>query len=108
MSRVIAILKAYSTRVGEGPFPTELFDDDGEPGSASYGPRQEYEDQVRVEDYDPDTQSITVVDPASHQQVRLDSATGVMDVTDLRTGRTRSYDDPEHDWIADDPEDPRG
>ena len=28
--RVIAILKAYSTRVGEGPFPTELFDDDGE------------------------------------------------------------------------------
>ncbi|WP_435201941.1 adenylosuccinate synthase [Janibacter sp. GS2] len=30
VSRVIAILKAYSTRVGEGPFPTELFDDDGE------------------------------------------------------------------------------
>ena len=27
---VIAILKAYTTRVGEGPFPTELFDDDGE------------------------------------------------------------------------------
>ena len=24
---------------------------------------------------------------------------------DLRTGRTRSYDDPEHDWIADDAED---
>ncbi|MFC8502666.1 adenylosuccinate synthase [Pedococcus sp. NPDC057267] len=30
VSRVIAILKAYSTRVGEGPFPTELFDDKGE------------------------------------------------------------------------------
>ena len=27
---VIAILKAYSTRVGEGPFPTELFDANGE------------------------------------------------------------------------------
>ncbi len=27
---MIAILKAYTTRVGEGPFPTELFDDDGE------------------------------------------------------------------------------
>ena len=27
---VIAILKAYTTRVGEGPFPTELFDDMGE------------------------------------------------------------------------------
>ncbi|MEO7069327.1 MAG: adenylosuccinate synthase [Nostocoides sp.] len=30
VSRVIAILKAYSTRVGEGPFPTELHDDMGE------------------------------------------------------------------------------
>ncbi len=30
VSRVIAVLKAYTTRVGEGPFPTELFDDDGE------------------------------------------------------------------------------
>ncbi len=30
IDRVIAIAKAYSTRVGEGPFPTELFDDDGE------------------------------------------------------------------------------
>ena len=30
VSRDIAILKAYTTRVGEGPFPTELFDDDGE------------------------------------------------------------------------------
>ena len=27
---VIGILKAYTTRVGSGPFPTELFDDDGE------------------------------------------------------------------------------
>jgi adenylosuccinate synthase len=26
---VIGIVKAYTTRVGEGPFPTELFDDDG-------------------------------------------------------------------------------
>ena len=30
VQRVIAILKAYTTRVGEGPFPTELFDDNGE------------------------------------------------------------------------------
>jgi adenylosuccinate synthase len=30
IERVIAILKAYSTRVGEGPFPSELFDDAGE------------------------------------------------------------------------------
>ena len=30
VSRVIAILKAYTTRVGEGPFPTELFDDSAE------------------------------------------------------------------------------
>src|SRR5699024_6065252 len=29
ISRVIGIVKAYATRVGEGPFPTELFDDDG-------------------------------------------------------------------------------
>ncbi|MGB3763966.1 MAG: adenylosuccinate synthase [Ornithinimicrobium sp.] len=30
IDRVIAILKAYSTRVGEGPFPTELHDEHGE------------------------------------------------------------------------------
>ncbi|MEE1929880.1 adenylosuccinate synthase [Streptomyces sp. TRM 70351] len=30
ISRVIGILKAYTTRVGAGPFPTELLDDDGE------------------------------------------------------------------------------
>ncbi|RJK94305.1 adenylosuccinate synthase [Vallicoccus soli] len=30
IDRVIAVVKAYATRVGEGPFPTELFDDDGE------------------------------------------------------------------------------
>jgi adenylosuccinate synthase len=30
VSRVIAIAKAYITRVGEGPFPTELFDANGE------------------------------------------------------------------------------
>jgi adenylosuccinate synthase len=29
-TRVIGILKAYTTRVGSGPFPTELFDEDGE------------------------------------------------------------------------------
>jgi adenylosuccinate synthase len=28
--RVIAVIKAYTTRVGSGPFPTELFDEDGE------------------------------------------------------------------------------
>lgn len=27
---VLGIVKAYSTRVGAGPFPTELFDDTGE------------------------------------------------------------------------------
>ena len=27
---VIGVIKAYTTRVGEGPFPTELFDDQGE------------------------------------------------------------------------------
>ncbi|HJQ04762.1 MAG TPA: adenylosuccinate synthase [Nocardioides sp.] len=30
IDQVIAIAKAYTTRVGEGPFPTELFDDNGE------------------------------------------------------------------------------
>src|SRR5262249_17322722 len=30
ISRVIAIVKAYTTRVGEGPFPTELLDEAGE------------------------------------------------------------------------------
>lgn len=29
VSRVIGILKAYTTRVGSGPFPTELLDEDG-------------------------------------------------------------------------------
>ena len=66
-----------------------------------FGPAEEYEDQVRVEDWDPDTQSITVVDEATHQSVRYHPETGVMDVTDLRTGRTRSYDDPDDDWVAD-------
>nr|WP_260399215.1 trimeric intracellular cation channel family protein [Micrococcus flavus] len=66
-----------------------------------FGPAEEYEDQVRVEDYDPDTQSITVVDEATRQSVRYHPETGIMDVTDLRTGRTRSYDDPEDDWVAD-------
>ena len=30
INRTIGIAKAYTTRVGEGPFPTELFDADGE------------------------------------------------------------------------------
>jgi adenylosuccinate synthase len=30
VERVIAVVKAYTTRVGEGPFPTELHDEDGE------------------------------------------------------------------------------
>lgn len=30
ISRVIGILKAYTTRVGSGPFPTELLDEDGD------------------------------------------------------------------------------
>jgi adenylosuccinate synthase len=30
IDRVIAVVKAYTTRVGSGPFPTELFDDSGE------------------------------------------------------------------------------
>ncbi|GAA2339240.1 adenylosuccinate synthase [Streptomyces sparsogenes] len=30
INRVIGILKAYTTRVGAGPFPTELFDEDGD------------------------------------------------------------------------------
>lgn len=35
ISRVIGILKAYTTRVGAGPFPTELFDEDARPCAAS-------------------------------------------------------------------------
>jgi len=30
IDQVIGVVKAYSTAVGDGPFPTELFDDDGE------------------------------------------------------------------------------
>src|SRR4029079_704106 len=30
ITRVIGILKAYTTRVGSGPFPTELLDEDGD------------------------------------------------------------------------------
>ena len=30
IDRIIAVVKAYTTRVGSGPFPTELFDDSGE------------------------------------------------------------------------------
>jgi adenylosuccinate synthase len=34
IDNVIGIVKAYTTRVGEGPFPTELFDDEGKKMSA--------------------------------------------------------------------------
>ncbi|QCX26372.1 adenylosuccinate synthase [Nocardioides jishulii] len=30
VDRIIGVIKAYTTRVGSGPFPTELFDSDGE------------------------------------------------------------------------------
>ena len=30
IDRIVGITKAYTTRVGAGPFPTELFDEDGE------------------------------------------------------------------------------
>lgn len=30
ITRVIGVIKAYTTRVGSGPFPTELFDDSGQ------------------------------------------------------------------------------
>ncbi|WP_277049764.1 adenylosuccinate synthase, partial [Ruania albidiflava] len=30
LDRIVGVIKAYTTRVGEGPFPTELFDDDGD------------------------------------------------------------------------------
>ncbi|MBK8462267.1 MAG: adenylosuccinate synthase [Nigerium sp.] len=30
LDRIVGIAKAYTTRVGEGPFPTELLDEDGE------------------------------------------------------------------------------
>jgi adenylosuccinate synthase len=30
IDRVVAVVKAYTTRVGEGPFPTELFDESGQ------------------------------------------------------------------------------
>ena len=29
IDQVVGVIKAYTTRVGEGPFPTELFDEDG-------------------------------------------------------------------------------
>ncbi|MDR0436386.1 MAG: adenylosuccinate synthase [Propionibacteriaceae bacterium] len=37
IDRVIGIAKAYTTRVGEGPFPTELFDADGDTLRANGG-----------------------------------------------------------------------
>ena len=40
IDRVIGVLKLYTTRVGEGPFPTELFDADGETLRQRGGDRQ--------------------------------------------------------------------
>ncbi len=48
IDRIIAVVKAYTTRVGAGPFPTELFDDSGvflrskvhEFGTTTGGPRR--------------------------------------------------------------------
>lgn len=37
LTRVIAVVKAYTTRVGEGPFPTEDFGEDGEKLRANGG-----------------------------------------------------------------------
>ena len=37
LTRVIAVVKAYTTRVGEGPFPTEDFTEDGEKLRANGG-----------------------------------------------------------------------
>jgi adenylosuccinate synthase len=40
IDRVVAVVKAYTTRVGEGPFPTELLDQDGQrlrDAGAEYG-----------------------------------------------------------------------
>ena len=39
ITRSVGILKAYTTRVGSGPFPTELFDEDGEQLRAIGGER---------------------------------------------------------------------
>ncbi len=39
ITRSIGIIKAYTTRVGSGPFPTELFDEDGEALRAIGGER---------------------------------------------------------------------
>lgn len=60
---------------------------------------EDYASRVQVEDYDPQTQSITVIDRSSGQVAHLDAATGIMEVTDPRTGWTRSYDAPEDDWV---------
>lgn len=37
IDRVVGVIKTYTTRVGEGPFPTELFDADGETMRAAGG-----------------------------------------------------------------------
>lgn len=89
--------------VGQVHADSHLQDDDGRDGPEMDvdlgGDAGEYGSRVEVEDYDPQTQSITIVDRASGQVARLDAATGIMDVTDPRTGWTRSYDAPEDDWV---------
>lgn len=45
----------------------------------------------------PRTEPVTVVDTATQQSVRVDPETGIIDITDLRTGLTRSYEDPDAD-----------
>ena len=44
VDKVIAVVKAYTTRVGEGPFPTELLDADGE-APARERPRVRHDDR---------------------------------------------------------------
>ncbi|XNY99784.1 trimeric intracellular cation channel family protein [Micrococcus luteus] len=68
----------------------------------------DYSSRVHVEDYDPQTETITVIDRASGQVARLDAATGIMDVTDPRTGWTRSFDAPEDDWVKRDEDEDQG
>ena len=47
IDRVIGIVKAYTTRVGEGPFPTELFDDATAASSAQGRRRVRHHDRPR-------------------------------------------------------------
>ncbi len=42
LDRIVGVAKAYITRVGEGPFPTELFDEDGGGVAPEGGDAEEY------------------------------------------------------------------